>query len=45
MRASTGKVQGENHLVFSLFVILVEYCDVHLIWSMDILEQVHRGVH
>ena len=25
-------------------MLSVEYCEAHLIWSMDIFEQVHRGV-
>ena len=25
-------------------MLSVEYCEAHLIWSMDIFEQIHRGV-
>ena len=39
-----------NELRFKLLrgerksMLSVEYCEAHLIWSMDIFEQVHRGV-
>lgn len=32
-------MRGERKSMLS-----VEYCEAHLIWSMDIFEQVHRGV-
>ena len=32
-------LRGERKSILS-----VEYCEAHLIWSMDIFEQVHRGV-